>query len=342
MTGVTPAWRKRWSKRWIIAAVLIVLFAGWMIIFKPFSSKGSTPNGETAVSAKESESKASTCSPEFTQVALNRSGYQADPRYEGEIRPILINTSLSAEEKAAKIREVDLKLAGTNAQTLAAWVISLPALPYDNDSLNWRQLVEGGKIVDGGCLSEKGKQVWAEFKGALYASRSTGPGLATGNETNSGIENDVYGQAHTSGVDGDRSAVLYTFTDGTTWKRLIICGNPLFDTPPPKLPKVKTVNPPKEEPPEKLEEKYVEETPQRQGNMPSDYKPNPLERLPEHVQPTKPNNPPATYTQPAQPTPTVPSTPNAPKPADPAPGPAPSVEPNPTPIVDDPAPGPDW
>ena len=342
---LSQEWNRPGGKFWMIAMVAIAILSLVAIIWL-LSSQGSNPSsGATTVSAKESEStpaKTSTCSPEFTQVELNRSNYEVDPRYEKEVRPILMDNNLNPKEKATKIKQVELKLAGTNAETLAAWVISSPVLDYDNKNLNWHQLVEGGKIVNGGCLSEKGKQVWSEFKGSISASLTAGPGQSNGTETNSGIENSTYVQAEVSGVSVDRTAVVYTFADGSTWKKLVVCGNPLYDKPHPELPKGKTVNPPPKEEPPTLEPKRIEEAPQRQGNLPVQQMPNPLPRQPEHYQPTKPVNPPQTYVPPTKPAPAPPSGPSAPKPAQPAPGPATPVEPNPTPITEDPEPGPGW
>lgn len=344
---LSQEWNRPGGKFWMIAMVVVAVSA-LVAIFWLLSPQGSNPSsGATTVSAKESEStpaKTSTCSPEFTQVELNRSNYEVDPRYEKEVRPILMDNNLNPKEKATKIKQVELKLAGTNAETLAAWVISSPVLDYDSKSLNWRQLVEGGKIVNGGCLSEKGKQVWSEFKGSISASLTAGPGQSNGTETNSGIENSTYVQAEVSGVSVDRTAVVYTFANGSTWKKLVVCGNPLYDKPHPELPKGKTVNPPpKEEPPVVLEHKRIGEAPQNQGNLPLTQHPNPLSRQDQHYQAQQPNNPPAVYTAPTKPAPTPPSGAGNPTPVtDPGPGPATSVEPNPTPIDTDPVPPPNW
>lgn len=300
----------------LFVGALLLLIVAVIAIGALTEPKGASQNNDPSVSAKGTSSKPSKesegCDPRFVQVELNRSGYEADPRYEKTIRPIINDTSLSKEAKAKKIKEAELKLAGSNAETLAAWVISMGLY----DSLDWKTLVNEGKIVNGGCLSDKGVQVWSEYKGAITASTDVTSGLANGTETNSGIENATYVQAETSGINVDRTAVIYTLADGSKWKKLVICGNPLYDNPPQHLPKGKTVNPEPPKPPEppKLQPKNPSLDPYAQGKAPigGGYNQDPGPGV--YIPPQNMVQPPA-----------------APRVNPPAPAPAPPAQSNPSP-----------
>lgn len=183
-----------------------------------------------------------TCEPQFKQVAVDRAkGSKVDPRFDGLTRPIIKNKSLSAEEKSKALRDVDLKLAASNAQTLAFWAYALKL--YD-DPNNWKPLVEGGEIKEGACLSTKGQVLFAKYEGAVSAQGvDYSAAEAPQSGVNSGINGDTAVVDGNVGVGGDRTSVVITLANGSKMMRLVRCGNIVFPKTP-GLPKGPTDNPP--------------------------------------------------------------------------------------------------
>jgi len=180
----------------------------------------------------------------FEQVFIDRAATaKVDPRYEGEVRPIITNASLTEEQKFDAIIDVELKLSASNAQTLAFWAYGAGLLDNPN---NWKDLVEGGKIEGGECLTDKGKMLWAEYKGAI-----TGKGVslavseANPNSTNTGVNGEQAVVDIQTGISGDMMTIVITFADGSQMKKLVRCGNLELPSAPPGIPPGTTDNPEK-------------------------------------------------------------------------------------------------
>ena len=181
----------------------------------------------------------------FEQVFIDRAATaKVDPRYEGEVRPIITNASLTDEQKFDAVIDVELKLSASNAQTLAFWAFGAGLYEDPND---WPELVEGGVIKGGECLTEKGKMLWAEYKGAI-----TGKGVtlavseANTNSTNTGINGDTAVVDIQAGISGDMMTIVITFADGSQLKKMVRCGNLELPGAPPGIPPGKTDNPEKQ------------------------------------------------------------------------------------------------
>lgn len=189
----------------------------------------------------EAADLADVCAEEHTQVALDRSNYKVDPRGEKLLEQVLAKkvTPKEAQEKF-------LYFAGTNAQTLAvnAWNQGIYANRND-----WRSLVVGEKIVDGGCLSEKGKVVFESLKTSYDKSTEFEFGTASDTDTNSGINGDQFVVASEAGIGGNRKTVTWTTATGRKVSTMIRCLNIHFaGKPPAGIPKGKTDNPEPEPP----------------------------------------------------------------------------------------------
>lgn len=185
---------------------------------------------------------ATDCPAEFVQVAIDRTETtQVDPRYGQKVAEIRAQ-NLSPDEFKAAIDNLELELAGTNGQTLAALAASAGLYDPSND---WRELVEGGVVVDGGCLTQEGQELYAMFKGAITATGTKVEVVeAPQNMTNSGIRNgDTYVVATIPGIVGPNETVRYTFVDGTVVYHVVVCMNPLWIAPPPGVPTEPNITP---------------------------------------------------------------------------------------------------
>ncbi len=201
---------------------------------------------------------------QYIQVALDRSNYMVDPRYQPAVEDVINNNALTPEQKIKGIKNVEIKLAASNAQTLAALAHSVGL--HDNAS-NYKGLVEGGVIVDGACLSEEGKDLLAQYKGAIFAKGVTlEVGEASPEDTNSGINGEVFVVASEPGIVGDRRAIILTLSDGTKVIKMIRCMNFVYPggMVPPNTPKGQTDNPPPTT--ETTEEKHPTEGSYPNGN----------------------------------------------------------------------------
>ena len=284
-------------------------------------SEGSEVDAETA-----STSDIEACGDaRFEQVFIDRAATaKVDPRYEGEVRPIITNAGLTDQQKMDAIIDVELKLAASNAQTLAFWAYGAGLYEDPND---WPELVEGGKIEGGECLTDKGKMLWSKYEGAITAKGVTlAVSEANPNSTNTGINGDTAVIDIQTGISGDMMTIVITFADGSQMKKMVRCGNLELPGVPPGIPPGKTDNP----------EKNPALDPSQTGNLPVQQQPNPLPARPDHYQPNEPVNPPSVYVPPAGPPPTVPG------PVTPPGGgptvPAPTQEPTPIVVPDSEAP----
>ncbi len=254
--ATTVATPQRWWKRpkvWfvIVAAVLAVaLVLTWAfsvlggISLGGASANASEKGAKPTSSASPSPTATSDCPAEFQQIKLDRSNHRVDPRYEGEVRPLITQLTSKQIDQATfdkKIAEVELKLGGTNAQTLA---ISAFGAGLYKDSNDWKPLVEGD------CLSEAGRNLYYEYKGALNAKgTSMEVDQADPVQTiNSGVNGDQWGQADTQGVSGDLTIIRIKFADGSVAEYLVRCKNLIFLRWI-SVPKVPTDNPPPTNPP---------------------------------------------------------------------------------------------
>ena len=163
---------------------------------------------------------------------VDHSDGKVDPRFSSSMEPILAQNLNAADFKEAT-NKVLLELAGTNAQTLAIWANGLGLF---DDPNAWQPLVDGGTIVDGGCLSLEGQKLYYQYEGAINASGSAveqtelPPGM-----TNSGVVNGQYVVADSPGIDGDTRAIKITLSDGSVMWIMVRCGNIPWWTPPPSL-----------------------------------------------------------------------------------------------------------
>ncbi len=205
------------------------------------NDKDSDRDDEDAKAASDSD----TCETQFKQEVIDRSATaKTDPRYQARIQPIIDDTSLTSEEREGAIRAVELDLAATNAQTLA---FSAMGAGLYEDANDWPELVEGGKIVEGACLNEKGRMLYSKYEGALTAKGVTvevKPLENPESAINTGINGETAVIEGTPGVQGDLMAVIITFPDGSKLIKLVRCGNVIFYTFVPALPPGKTDNPP--------------------------------------------------------------------------------------------------
>lgn len=192
--------------------------------------------------------------------------------------------------------------------------------------------IDETSLFNGDCLSADGQSLHAEVKGALMASGAK-KGKASADSYNTGMEGGKAVVANDRGINGNRSATVYTLADGTELVVMDRCGNIALPSPPDNLPPGKTDNP---KPPKKHtpKPKCVEipgngvadcnpkdpsKEPAQRGNVPDQVKgtnPPPKE---EHKQPTKPADPPSTYKPPAAPKPSKPPKGSTPAPETPKP-----------------------
>ena len=203
-------------------------------------SEGSEVDAETA-----STSDIEVCGDaRFEQVFIDRAATaKVDPRYEGEVRPIITNAGLTDQQKMDAIIDVELKLAASNAQTLAFWAYGAGLYEDPND---WPELVEGGKIEGGECLTDKGKMLWSKYEGAITAKGVTlAVSEANPNSTNTGINGDTAVIDIQTGISGDMMTIVITFADGSQMKKMVRCGNLELPGVPPGIPPGKTDNPEK-------------------------------------------------------------------------------------------------
>lgn len=201
------------------------------------------PSAKDADTASDATDAPSVCGDaKFDQVYIDRSATsKVEPRYDGEIRPIIADASLTAEQKVEAIKAVDLKLAASNMQTLAAWAKGLGL--YDAPNA-WPELVEGGKIVDGACPTEAGKMLFMKYEVAYELKGITlEVGTAPSNLTNTAINGDTNMADSIPGIYGDTTAVIMTLPDGSKFIRLVRCGNVVYPGPPSNVPPGITDNP---------------------------------------------------------------------------------------------------
>jgi hypothetical protein len=253
---------KNMSTKWlvVVAACLMVAlfvviavppFVGWFINNFNGDDASASIAKPAATSTPSPTPTADDCAPEYVQVEVDRQGTaKVDPRYEERIRPIVNDSLLSPDEMADAIRQVEIELSGSNAQTLATWAQGAGLYADPN---KWPELVEDGKIINGACLNEAGKMLHAAYKGSITANGTTVEvGQAPANGTNSGINGDTTVVNESSGLRGDLTAVIFTFADGSKLIKLIRCGNVIWIIAPAVLPPGRTDNPPPpNNPPEK-------------------------------------------------------------------------------------------
>lgn len=286
----------------VVALGLGFVTPSWMTTnaeAKPSAQSEATPTPTPS----PTDSATDTCPAEFQQVASNNVGN----RVIGDFEQRYATATLEANNLSDAQRELLITEAGKDATVLAAWSYAL-GLVTVTEANNTDVLVEDG------CLSREGERLFYQFEGALNASGTNlAEGQAPVDGTNSGISDGVFGVNPTSGVIGDRRAIIITLKDGTVVYILVRCGNPVFPGNP-GLPEVPTDNP-----------KDIGDAPQRQGNLPEQQMPNQLPANPEYYQPDQPSTPPNVYVPPTAPPPAPPSGPDAPTPAEPPTGPPPVV-----------------
>lgn len=271
------------------------------------------------------------CTPEFTQIALDRKGSAK----------VVLDFSAKVDEAVASgnkdaYRTVVLGISGQNGQLLAVYAHQMGLYKDPN---NWQPL------VDGGCLSKEGQRLYDQLDGAYHMEGMTfALGEAPANGTNSGVNADgTYGVDASSGIGGDRKAIEITLPDGSKTWIMVRCGNPVFQGKP-NLPTVPTDNPPPVEnpkcpwnpalPPNSpncVQPKNPAEDPGPRGNAPIGQGPNADPGPGTYVPPENMVQPPSTaYVPPAPPAP-VPPAPKPPTPSDPSPAPVPTPDPAPAP-----------
>lgn len=282
--------------------------------------------GEASPSASPSPSaSAEACGDaRFVQVFVDRANSsQIEPRYDAKVRPIINNAALSAEQKVEAIQTAEFELAGSNAITLASWAHG--AGLYKNANA-WPELVEGGKIVDGACLTQKGMALFWKYEGAVLAS-SLEVSQASPDAINSGSDGTTIVVDANPGIGGDLTSIKIILPDGSIFEKLVRCGNMAFPGRP-NLPPGKTDN-----------QKNPAEDPFPNGKANTGGGPNADRGPGAQLQVTQPGS--APYVAPAAPAPTVPT----PAPGNPTPvptldpAPAPTKEPE-APVLDGPTPPP--
>lgn len=322
--------KHQWGGR--IFAIIVALVALVLIVV--------TLNpGVNATSAQEAEKKNPTttaltasnsgeCKPEFVQASLNHEGNKVDSDFEKDYDAALA----ASPDLPEAVANLLLKKAGQDAQFLA---IRTYELGLHEDANNWSDL------VDGNCLSEKGQKLHAQYEGVLNATATViTEDEAPSNAVNSGVNDDVFGVANSSGIHGDRKAIKVTLKDGTSVYILVRCGNGVFPGNP-GLPEVPTDNPPPPKAPEcppdmpygtpPVCKDSPAKDPAQNGNAPIGGGPNANPGPGKFIPPAQMEQPPSTpRVNPAPPAPEPPA-PQKPTPSNPKPTPVPTPDPAPAP-----------
>lgn len=219
----------------VLVVILAVALTGLMNGFNGKDALASLTTATPTPSATPTPTSTPTadnCTPEFTQVALNRQGSaKVNPNFDAEVNAAI------ASGIADPLRATVLVNSGHDGLSLGIYAHQVGLL--GNDQTQWPSFVEGN------CLSEAGKRLYDKLDGAYHLQGVTfavGEAPATGN--NSGVNADgTYGVDASSGIGGDRKAIEITLPDGSKTWIMFRCGNPVF-TARPNLPTVPTDNPP--------------------------------------------------------------------------------------------------
>ncbi len=156
---------------------------------------------------------------EFKQDKIDlNSGNKVDTLFAKAFGDAQEKIAAGAEEKDA-LKNAILDRAGHNAHALAIWSYEIGGSDLWADPNNWKTL------VDGDYLSPEGEKLHAMLEGVLVQNGTRIViGEAKTTDTNSGVDNGVFGYAAQSGISKDRTAAQVTTPtkETTIMKR---CGN---------------------------------------------------------------------------------------------------------------------
>lgn len=210
------------------ALVLAIGVAGALLGLSSLPSNGSGAKAADTPSATSTPSPSTkapnTCAKQFVQVPNANNNNRVDDNFAQEYaKATAAANNLSDGQKAALLTN-----SANNGQRLAIWARAFGILGDRNVHVT---PADYAPLIAGKCLSEKGQQLWYEFKGLLTASKTTEADVPA-NYTNSGVDNGTFGVSATAGIGGDRKAIEITLPNGQVVWIMIRCGNVAYASPP--------------------------------------------------------------------------------------------------------------
>lgn len=210
------------------ALVLAIGVAGALLGLSSLPSNGNGAKAADTPSATSTPSPSTkapnTCAKQFVQVPNANNNNRVDANFAQEYaKATAAANNLTDGQKA-----VLLKDSANNGQRLAIWARAFGILGDRNVHVT---PADYAPLIAGKCLSEKGQQLWYEFKGLLTASKTTEADVPA-NYTNSGVDNGTFGVSATAGIGGDRKAIEITLPNGQVVWIMIRCGNVAYASPP--------------------------------------------------------------------------------------------------------------